>query len=104
MFHLGSLYATQKRKNPFTLTSIPSYFSGFITYYFYLISLSTYATTSLLMKSSKAGSYHLLSCIRFQFSFIVPNLKHVRIHSTHPYHSLSLSTFLSRVPDWLSCA
>jgi hypothetical protein len=47
----------------------------------YLISLSTYATTSLLMKSSKAGSHHLLSCIRFQFSFIVPNLKHVRIHS-----------------------
>ena len=49
------------------------------------------------MKSSKAGSYHLLSCIRFQFSFIVPNLKHVRIHSTHPCHSLSLSTFLSRI-------
>jgi hypothetical protein len=49
------------------------------------------------MKSSKAGSYHLLSCIRFQFSFIVPNLKHVRIHSTQPYHSLSLRTFLSRI-------
>ena len=53
------------------------------------ILLSTFAITCLFMKSSNVGSYQWFSCILYQCCFIVPNLKQLRIHCNHPYHSLS---------------